>query len=124
MAQVLTWEQLPRFDSTRDGRARIDIINAELMGVDTVRGDIIVYRPGDSAAKHYHADADHFFYVLRGSGRLYVNGQEHALGPGSVVRVEAGEVHWFENPTQEEFSFLELWVPAPQETVWIDENDR
>ena len=37
--------------------------------------------------------------------------------------VMPGEVHWFENPTQGEFSFLEFWAPPPSETVWVDEND-
>ena len=29
-----------------------------------------------------------------------------------------GEVHWFENDSEEEFSFLEFWAPPPTDTVW------
>jgi mannose-6-phosphate isomerase-like protein (cupin superfamily) len=38
--------------------------------------------------------------------------------------VAPGEVHWFENDSPEEFSFLEFWAPPPADTVWTVAGDR
>ena len=38
--------------------------------------------------------------------------------------VAPGEVHWFENDSPEEFSFLEFWAPPPTDTVWTVAGDR
>jgi len=37
---------------------------------------------------------------------------------------DPGEVHWFENDSPEEFSFLEFWAPPPTDTVWTVTGDR
>jgi len=37
--------------------------------------------------------------------------------------VGPGEVHWFENDTQENFAFVEFWGPPPKETVWVKSDD-
>ena len=36
--------------------------------------------------------------------------------------MRADEVHWFENDTDSEFSFVELWAPPPEDTVWITDD--
>jgi hypothetical protein len=33
-------------------------------------------------------------------------------------------VHWFENDTGENFSFVEFWAPPPTETIWTVTGDR
>jgi mannose-6-phosphate isomerase-like protein (cupin superfamily) len=40
-----------------------------------------------------------------------------------IVLVGPDEVHWFENDTPENFTFVEFWAPPPQETVWVDPED-
>lgn len=68
-------------------------------------------------------DCKHFFFVLAGRGVLHANDEVIELGPGDVAMIDENEVHWFENPHDEEFTFIELWVPAPSETVWVDPDD-
>jgi mannose-6-phosphate isomerase-like protein (cupin superfamily) len=38
--------------------------------------------------------------------------------------VGPGEVHWFRNDTDENFSFVEFWAPPPSGTVWAVAGDR
>jgi mannose-6-phosphate isomerase-like protein (cupin superfamily) len=38
--------------------------------------------------------------------------------------VGPGEVHWFQNDSSENFSFVEFWAPPPTGTVWTVEGDR
>ncbi|MDP9265045.1 MAG: cupin domain-containing protein [Chloroflexota bacterium] len=47
----------------------------------------------------------------------------HEVRRGDMIRVPAGEVHHFRNDTEADFSFFELWVPAPERTVWVDADD-
>lgn len=123
MPNVVHAADLPRLTSTRDGRVRIDLITAELFGCTDVRADFIRYRPGDTAAAHYHLGAKHFWFVSEGRGVFHIGDTTHEVGTGDVLMADDGEVHWFENPTDEHFAFYELWVPAPRETVWIRDDD-
>jgi len=123
MAKVVSFSDLPRLHSTRDSRDRIDLVTEDLFGTTALKADRITYHPGDTAAAHYHRDCKHFFFVMEGRGVLHTDDEAIDLGPGDVVLVNENEVHWFENPTEVEFSFIELWVPAPSDTVWIKPDD-
>jgi len=113
----------PRHRSTRDSRDRVDLVTEVTMpGVTQLKADLITYHPGDTAARHYHDDADHFFYVLSGSGTLHTDAA-HRVQVGDLIRVEAGEVHHFHNDTGADLLFFELWVPAPRDTIWVDADD-
>lgn len=120
MAKLLTSDQLPHLHSTRDTRDRLDLVtdNVEL-GAKLIRADRIIYHPGDTAAKHYHTDCHHLFYVLSGNGILHVDDGDYRLSKGMLAVVVPSEVHWFENDTQENFSFVEFWGPPPKETIWV-----
>lgn len=123
MTLVLEQRALPRWRSTRDGRDRLDLVtdavdlDASLFWADRIR-----YRPGDTAAKHFHVGCDQVFVVLEGRGLLYVDGEGHRLEAGATAIVHAHEVHWFVNDGDAEFSFVEFWSPPPQETVWITDD--
>lgn len=122
MAKVVAAADLPRLTSTRDTRDRVDLVTEDLFGLTEMRADRITYHPGDTAAAHYHTDAKHFFFVLEGRGVLYADGEPLELGAGDVALIEEDEVHWFANPHDEEFTFIELWVPTPSETVWVSDD--
>jgi quercetin dioxygenase-like cupin family protein len=124
MARVFAARELPHFTSLRDTRDRLDLVTENVpVGATAVRADRIVYHPGDTAAAHYHVGSLHVFYVLRGRGLAYVEGERTRLEAGSVHVVESGQTHWFENDGEEEFSFVELWAPPPTETVWTESGD-
>ncbi len=123
MPDVVRAADLPRLDSTRDGRVRIDLVTEELFGITDLKADHITYRPGDTAAAHYHLGARHVWFVSAGRGIFHVDDRVHEVGEGDVATAGDGAVHWFENPYDEPFAFYELWVPAPRETVWVREDD-
>ena len=124
MARVLARHELPAFASLRDTRDRLDLVTENVpVGAEAIKADRIVYQPGDTAAAHYHVGCLHVFYVLRGRGLAYVAGEARRLETGAVHVVEPGLVHWFENDTDEEFAFVELWSPPPADTVWTTTGD-
>lgn len=124
MARVLSSDELPHLRSTRDTRDRLDLVTEAVgLGATRIRADRIVYHPGDTAARHYHTDCHHLFYVLEGRGILHVDDARLRLEPGTVAVVGPNEVHWFEDDTEEDFAFVELWAPPPTETIWVQADD-
>jgi quercetin dioxygenase-like cupin family protein len=124
MPSVIHHVDLPKIRSTRDGRQRVDLVTEELFGTTAIKADHITYLPGDTAAAHYHTGAEHYWFVDRGTGVLHLEGRTHEVAAGDVARAGDGEVHWFENRSAELFSFYELWIPAPRETIWVVEDDQ
>jgi mannose-6-phosphate isomerase-like protein (cupin superfamily) len=122
MPTVLAAAQLPRLVSSRDTRDRVDLVTEETFGLTALKADRITYHPGDTAAAHYHEDAKHFFFMLEGTGEMWVDGEQFTLSAGDVALVDAGEVHHFANPGDEDFTFIELWVPTPSATVWVTDD--
>jgi mannose-6-phosphate isomerase-like protein (cupin superfamily) len=122
MPRVVRHEGLPRLTSTRDTRDRLDLVTEETFGVTDLKADRITYHPGDSAAPHRHTDSKHFFFVLEGRGLMHAGSEDVELSEGDVALVYEDEVHWFENPHEAEFSFIELWVPAPKDTIWVTDD--
>jgi quercetin dioxygenase-like cupin family protein len=119
MRKAFAAAELPHLASTRDTRDRLDLVTENVpVGARAVRADRIIYHPGDTAAPHYHTDCHHVFCVLTGSGLLHAGGEAHRLTAPDTALVGPGEVHWFENDTGENFSFVEFWAPPPTETIW------
>ncbi len=55
--------------------------------------------------KHTH-DWPHINYIIRGSGTLFIDGEEQAVAPGDTAYVPGGEVHQFRNAGDGDFSFI------------------
>jgi len=123
MPAVIKSEDLPRLRSTRDGRDRIDLVTEELFGCNDIKADFIRYKPGDTAAAHYHVGARHIWFVVEGSAVFHLGDETHRVAVGDVVTAGDGDVHWFENTGDVPFAFYEIWVPAPTETVWVVSDD-
>jgi quercetin dioxygenase-like cupin family protein len=124
LAKLFRKEQLPHLRSTRDTRDRLDLVSDDVpVGATGIKSDRIRYHPGDTAAAHYHTDCHHLFYILEGEGTIHVGDEHQLLSTGMVAVVEPGEVHWFHNDTDADFSFVEFWAPPPKETVWVKAGD-
>ena len=69
--------------------------------------------PGQSQKVHAHEGSDKIYYVLRGTGRFTVGGEEEGLGEGHAVIARAGDPHGVRNETQEELVLLVTMAPRP-----------
>ena len=69
--------------------------------------------PGQSQKVHAHGGSDKIYYVLRGTGRFTVGGEEEGLGEGHAVIARAGVSHGVRNETQEELVLLVTMAPRP-----------
>lgn len=116
--QTKTWTREPVLQSEHDARTRIYLATPKMAGTDAYRGEMITYPPGASAPEHHHEGAEHFQYMISGTATAMLAGVPHALNAGDVLYNYENERHTFVNETNENFSFVEFFVPGPCKTVW------
>jgi quercetin dioxygenase-like cupin family protein len=123
MAKIVKSKDLPRAESLRDGRTRVDLVTKDIFGTDDVKADWVTYQAGRDAPAHYHTGSRHYFFIIKGSGTFHADGKVFQLAPGDVIMSEEEEMHSFTSDADFALEFIELWVPAPTSTVWEDPDD-
>jgi mannose-6-phosphate isomerase-like protein (cupin superfamily) len=68
--------------------------------------------PGAGEAKHFHATARQYFFVLSGYATLEFDGRKISFGAGQGVHVPPGVAHRFLNASDEEVRFLVISAPS------------
>ncbi len=123
MLKVIRNEDRPVKVSKRDGRRRVDVVTEDLLGTRDVQVDIVYNDAGVIGSPHKHDNADHVFMVIRGHGIMYTDDGSAEIGVGDVVFIPRGDFHWFHNTGDEVSERLEMWIPAPDGTIWRDPDD-
>jgi len=67
--------------------------------------------PGTAEARHWHRQAQQFFYVLAGRATMEIGGEVVALGAGEGVHIAAGVAHQMKNDSEEDVRFLVISQP-------------
>ena len=79
---------------------------------------VIVLKPGERLAGHYHNEVEETFYFLRGQACLKVNGRELKAIPGDVYRLEPEERHEVRNDGADEVKLVFIKAPfLPEDKV-------
>ena len=66
--------------------------------------------PGGIFAPHRDAYG-HLFYFLDGSGVVGAGEEERSAKPGVVVRIAAGEEHWYRNTGNDDIMLISAKIP-------------
>lgn len=107
MAEFLYLESIPwkavRPEITRD-------VSGKTLFDGNAKAVLTRVAPGGRFAPHRDPYA-HLFYFLEGEGKVLAGTEEREVGPGSVVRIRAGELHGYENSGKEELVLLSLNLP-------------
>ena len=61
---------------------------------------------------HYHEAYDESGYGLSGRLRFMLDGESVDVGPGDLIWIERGKVHWFTNPFEEPAKVLCTITPG------------
>lgn len=81
---------------------------------------VILLRPGESLAAHYHSEVEETFFVVRGRGVLRSGGQEHALIPGDAYRMEPRDDHEIFNASDDDLKLVFIKAPfLPEDKVGL-----
>lgn len=120
--RVVDWTREPVLQSQHDARKRVYLVTPKLFGTKAIKGEMIIYPKGTTAANHYHEGAEHFMYFLRGSGTAYANEKPFPVRKGDVVYYPDRERHYLSAADNEEMVFVEFFAPGECVTVWVDES--
>jgi len=101
-----------------DGWVRMDVrwvCTEDTMGSQLATVGHTIFGPGGGAHElHRHPNAEEILYVVRGHGVAISGDEEFEIGPGDLIFVPKGDVHYFKNthPT-EELETLWIYAGAP-----------
>jgi mannose-6-phosphate isomerase-like protein (cupin superfamily) len=81
-----------------------------------------VIPPNCSSRLHYHPQAEETYYMLKGEGRLVIDGVEHNVRPGDAILISPPEKHQIFNEGGEDLEFVVVCAPAwePDNSVFLD----
>lgn len=116
--RIVDWTHEPVLDSEHDARKRIYLVTPKLSGTKAVKGEMIIYPPGTEAANHHHEGAEHFMYVIAGSGTAWANEQPFHVKKGDLIWYADRERHYLRADPREEMRFVEYFVPGECTTIW------
>lgn len=84
-----------------------------LFETDRMFADIYCLEPGQEQKAHAHAGADKIYFVVEGTGRFRVGGEEHDLGPDQIVLAPAAVEHGVTNASEGRLVLLVFMAPNP-----------
>ena len=62
--------------------------------------------PDQATERHYHAKTEEIYFVVKGSGRMEVDGDTRVVRPGDAVLIPPGAWHTLENTGTSELRIL------------------
>ncbi len=68
--------------------------------------------PGRTTEEHYHQDSEEIYYILRGKGRMSLEGEAREVKAGDGIAIPPGSRHQIENIGTGELVFLCCCAPA------------
>ena len=96
------------------GWTRVTVADAELIGAPAMVTHRWVFEAGAQGPKLEQGDTDQLLYVIRGSGKAIVNGEEMLLTAETVLWVEPGEQYQFV-AGEEGLEILQGYAPGDPE---------
>lgn len=79
-------------------------------------------RAGERTSTDQH-DESETFIILRGQGKMVIDGESAILDEGDVVFIPKGSVHYIENTSQTEvLNFLSIFWDAPEARTRLREK--
>jgi mannose-6-phosphate isomerase-like protein (cupin superfamily) len=72
--------------------------------------DLTELPPGTSVGVHRHGDDEEVYVIIRGHGRMLLDGETFDVGPGDVIRNVPGGTHGLANTGSEPLTMVVLDV--------------
>jgi len=101
---------------------KIQVIN--VVQDDIVTINVVRFVEGAVLKPHVHKTHDEMVYVLKGSGREFINGKWIDMKPGTFHFNPMNKVHGTKNTGKEDLVLLSIYTPAMKETDrhFVDEK--
>ena len=118
MAYIFHEDQLPKLVSVVPGRERTFFVNKELTHIDDMLCGIMRYAKGAASPYHLHANCEHFYFIMEGTGTLETPEGIQPVGPGSMIFIPAEEKHRLR--AAEDLFYFEFQAPNRFQTTILD----
>ncbi|MGA8157842.1 MAG: cupin domain-containing protein [Rhodoplanes sp.] len=118
MAYIFKEDELPTLVSVVPGRERTFFVNQELAHIDDMLAGVMHYKQGASSPYHYHANCEHFYFVIDGKATVESEDGVRAIGPGDLVFIPAEEKHRLR--ATEPLFYFEWQAPNRFKTTILD----
>ncbi len=86
---------------------------ANLFETERMFADIYCLEPGQEQKPHAHVGSDKIYFVVEGTGRFQIGGEERDLGPDQIVLAPANLDHGVRNESQTRLVLLVFMAPNP-----------
>ena len=73
-------------------------VRTMLFKTDQIWSEMACYEPGQSTVMHVHPKEEEAIFVLEGTARMSVGGEEHEVPAGTMVQFQNGVHHDVRNP--------------------------
>jgi quercetin dioxygenase-like cupin family protein len=87
-----------------------------LFETERMFADIYCLEPGQEQKRHAHAGADKIYFVLEGTGRFHIGGEERELGADEIVLAPADVEHGVRNESASRLVLLVFMAPNPNKS--------
>lgn len=94
------------------GRGLRWLVTAEGLGAKCSSACVIRLAPGEKARPaHSHPNGEEVIYIIRGSGRVLVDGSVAPVKEGTAVLFPQGSVHMLQNTGEDEMKVICFFAP-------------
>ncbi len=103
--------------------ARVQELAGNTIGLASHSLAIITHPPETTSRDHHHTAADEVYFVHSGQGRVRVDEETRAIGPGDIVILRPGQPHKLWNDGPDDLVLIVSCAPAYRvdEVVWDEE---
>lgn len=85
---------------------------------------IMSINPGEDIGLEVHADTDQVLYLIKGEGKVVLNGEEMPFKAGDVVLVHAGTEHNFVTVGSEPMKIITMYSPPHHPVGTVHETKK
>jgi len=93
MAYIFKEDELPSLVSVVPGRERTFFVNQELAHIDDMLAGVMHYKQGAASPYHYHANCEHFYFIMDGKATVETAEGVREVGPGDLIFFPADNRH-------------------------------
>ncbi len=108
---ITTREQIAPY-ITADGSTIRELLNADNSPLHNQSLAEATLAPGQKTARHFHPQSEEIYYIVCGSGTVFIGEQKREVKAGAAIAIPSGAPHYIENNGEGELRFLCCCAPA------------
>lgn len=111
--------------TTKDGSQIRELIHPDKLDAKHQSLAEACVMPQQKTSAHYHKKTEEIYFILSGTGEMFLDEQRFAVATGDSILIKPGQIHCIENTGNTELRFLCCCAPAYQhnDTFLVETKD-